>query len=183
MEDEEIERVQEKYLKWILVLEKYSLGYIAREETKREKMRVEADKGAFGFKENLSERGDCKILQEYWKETRKEGGKHAWNKRDKYYEGKGYACEETERMREMERNMKEELSVRDKDIDKQERRLRISESRCNAEYRKIVKDEVPKYTHRESRKEKRIMARFRCGNEEKENNFWMDETDRSCRIC
>ncbi|KAJ3646808.1 hypothetical protein Zmor_024378 [Zophobas morio] len=36
---------------------------------------------------------------------------------------------------------------------------------------------------RESIKEKRMMARFRCGNEEKENNFWMDETDRTCRIC
>ncbi|KAJ3656992.1 hypothetical protein Zmor_016028 [Zophobas morio] len=117
-------------------------------------------------------------------ETNKKGRrKHVWIERDKYYEGKGYACEEIGRMREMERGMKEELSVRDKDMDKQERRSRISESRYNAEYRKIVKDEVRKYTHRESIKEKRMMARFRCGNEEKENNFWMDETDRKCRIC
>ncbi|KAJ3643681.1 hypothetical protein Zmor_026378 [Zophobas morio] len=35
---------------------------------------------------------------------------------------------------------------------------------------------------RESIKEKRMMARFKCGNEEKENNFWMDETGRRCRI-
>ncbi|KAJ3661189.1 hypothetical protein Zmor_005598 [Zophobas morio] len=119
-------------------------------------------------------------------ERNKKGrGKHVWNERDKYYEGKGYACEEIERMREMRRSMKEELSVRDKDIDKQERRSRISESRYNAEYRKIVKDEVPKYTQREreSIKKKRMMARFRCGNEEKENNFWKDETERRCRIC
>ncbi|KAJ3656884.1 hypothetical protein Zmor_015929 [Zophobas morio] len=163
------ERVQEKYSK--LGLEKYTPEYIVRKETKREKMRVEAGKRAVGFKEKFSERGDCKILQECWKE------------RDKYYEGKGYACEEIERMREMGRSMKEELSVRDKDIDKQEPRSRISESRYNAEYRKLVKDEVPKYTRRESIKEKRLMARFRCGNEEEENNFWMDETDRRCRIC
>ncbi|KAJ3644291.1 hypothetical protein Zmor_026957 [Zophobas morio] len=39
------------------------------------------------------------------------------------------------------------------------------------------------HTQRESIKEKRMMARFRCGNEEKKNNFWMDETDRRCRIC
>ncbi|KAJ3649171.1 hypothetical protein Zmor_020927 [Zophobas morio] len=32
-------------------------------------------------------------------------------------------------------------------------------------------------------KEKRMLAKFRCGNEEKENNFWMDQTDRRCRIC
>ena len=54
--------------------------------------------------------------------------------------------------------MKEELSVRDRDIDKQERRSRISESRYIAKYRKIVKDEVPKYTHRECIKEKPMMA-------------------------
>ncbi|KAJ3657817.1 hypothetical protein Zmor_009596 [Zophobas morio] len=103
-------------------------------------------KTAVGFEEKFNERGDYKILQECWKEIRKEGGKHVWNERDKYYEGKGYACEEIERMREMGISMKEELSVRDKDLDKQERRSRISESRYNAEYRKILKDEVPKYT-------------------------------------
>ncbi|KAJ3664926.1 hypothetical protein Zmor_000459 [Zophobas morio] len=86
-------------------------------------------------------------------------------------------------MREMGRSMKEKLSVRDKDINNQERRSRISASRYNAEYRKIVKDEVPKSTQRERIKEKRMTARFRCGNEEKENNFWIDEIDRRCRIC
>ncbi|KAJ3666862.1 hypothetical protein Zmor_002290 [Zophobas morio] len=91
--------------------------------------------------------------------------------------------EEIKRMSEMEWSMKKELSVRDEDIDKQQRRTRISESRYNTDYRKIVKDEVPKYIERESIKEKRMMARFRCGNDEKENNFWMDETDTRCRIC
>ncbi|KAJ3650292.1 hypothetical protein Zmor_021989 [Zophobas morio] len=38
-------------------------------------------------------------------------------------------------------------------------------------------------TQREKYEKKRMMARFRCGNEEKENNFWMHETDRRCRIC
>ncbi|KAJ3647066.1 hypothetical protein Zmor_024613 [Zophobas morio] len=117
-------------------------------------MRVEAGKKAVGFEDKFSERGDCKILQECWKEIRKEEGKHVWNEKDKYYEGKGYACEEIERMREMARSMKEELSVRDKDIDKQERRSRISESRYNAEYIKIVKNKVPKYIEREYKGEK-----------------------------
>ena len=48
-EYEEIERVQAKYLTWTLGLEKYTPGYIVREETKREKMRVEAGKRAVGF--------------------------------------------------------------------------------------------------------------------------------------
>ncbi|KAJ3640366.1 hypothetical protein Zmor_003668 [Zophobas morio] len=28
-----------------------------------------------------------------------------------------------------------------------------------------------------------MMTRFRCGNEEKENNFWMDEINKRSRIC
>ena len=47
-----------------------------------------------------------------------------------------YACEKVERMKEMGRSMKEELSVRDKDIDTQKRGSRISEPRYDAEYRK-----------------------------------------------
>jgi hypothetical protein len=53
------------------------------------------------------------------------------------------------------------LSERDKDTDKQERRERIKESRYNREYQK--------YLGRESARERKMMARFRCGNEEREN--------------
>ena len=28
-----------------------------------------------------------------------------------------------------------------------------------------------------------MIARFRCGNEERENKFWMEEDERKCRIC
>ncbi|KAJ3657100.1 hypothetical protein Zmor_016129 [Zophobas morio] len=129
----------------------YGGVYSERRNKKGENAR-EAGKRAVGFEEKFSERGDWKILQECWKEIRNEGGKHVWNERDKYYERQRYACEEIERMREMGRSMKEELSVRDKD--KQERRSRIAESRYNAEYRKIVKDEVPKYREREYKGEK-----------------------------
>jgi hypothetical protein len=27
------------------------------------------------------------------------------------------------------------------------------------------------------------MARFRCGNEERENRYWMEEQERMCRMC
>jgi hypothetical protein len=32
-------------------------------------------------------------------------------------------------------------------------------------------DEIPKYLGRESAKERKMMARFRCENEEKENSY------------
>jgi hypothetical protein len=34
-----------------------------------------------------------------------------------------------------------------------------------------------------STKERKMMARFRCGNEERENKYWMEEEERMCRMC
>jgi hypothetical protein len=36
---------------------------------------------------------------------------------------------------------------------------------------------------RESRKERVIIARFRCGNEERENKYWNEDWIRVCRMC
>jgi hypothetical protein len=35
---------------------------------------------------------------------------------------------------------------------------------------------------RESAKERKMMARFRCGNEERENRYWMKGEQRRCRM-
>ncbi|KAJ3649263.1 hypothetical protein Zmor_021016 [Zophobas morio] len=39
------------------------------------------------------------------------------------------------------------------------------------------------YLDRESAKEKKIIARFKCGNEERNNTFWVSEGETMCRIC
>jgi hypothetical protein len=36
-------------------------------------------------------------------------------------------------------------------------------------------EEIPEYLGRESARERKMMAIFRCGNEERENRYWMDE--------
>jgi hypothetical protein len=74
-----------------------------------------------------------------------------------------------------------ELSERDKDTDKQERREIIKESRHNREYERCIQ-EIPEYLRRESAKERKMMARFRCGNEERENRYWMEGEERRCRM-
>jgi hypothetical protein len=79
-----------------------------------------------------------------------------------------------------------ELSERDRDTDKQERRKRIRESRYNREYERCVTEDVPVYLGKESAKERKMMARFRCGNEERENRYWMEEREtieHMCRGC
>jgi hypothetical protein len=36
---------------------------------------------------------------------------------------------------------------------------------------------------RKSAKEKKMMARFRCGREYKENRYWIEGEEKRCRIC
>ncbi|KAJ3656822.1 hypothetical protein Zmor_015867 [Zophobas morio] len=114
---------------------------------------------------------------------KKEAGKEHHKGRQGYYERLGYAWMEIARKREMGVSMREELCMRDRDIDKQERRASVSKSRYNVDYRKIITKTIPKYLDRESAKEKKIIARFRCGNEERNNKFWVSEGERMCRMC
>jgi hypothetical protein len=79
--------------------------------------------------------------------------------------------------------MNVELSERDKNTNKQERSDIIKESKYNKKYEKCMTEEIPKYLGRESARERKLMARFRYGNEEIENKYWMEGEDRRCRMC
>jgi hypothetical protein len=61
----------------------------------------------------------------------------------------GYAGAEIERMREGGRTMTDELMLRDRDVQVQDRRTRTTESRQNGKYEKIITEELPKYLGRE----------------------------------
>jgi hypothetical protein len=41
-------------------------------------------------------------------------------------------------------------------------------------------EEIPEYLRRESAKERKLMAKFRCGNEERVNRYWMEGEERRC---
>ncbi|KAH0811711.1 hypothetical protein GEV33_011080 [Tenebrio molitor] len=179
-EREEVERVQEKYLRWVLGVDRETPGYIVREECKRSKLRVKAGKRAAKFEDRMGGREECRILTECYREKKKNADE---KEREKYCRRNGYAREEVERMRAEGRWMCAELSERDRDTDKQERRERIREARYNREYERCVTEDVPVYLGRESTKERKMMARFRCGNEERENKYWMEEEERMCRMC
>jgi hypothetical protein len=78
--------------------------------------------------------------------------------------------------------MNVELSERDKDTDKQERREIIKESRYNREYERCMTEEIPEYLGRENAREKKMMGRFRCGNEERKQVV-DGRRGRRCRMC
>jgi hypothetical protein len=65
--------------------------------------------------------------------------------------------------------MNEELSEKDKDTDKQERRERIKESRYNRNHERWYDRGNSRVPGERGSKERKTMARFRCGNEETEN--------------
>jgi hypothetical protein len=113
-----------------------------REECKRSKLRVKAGKRAAKFEDRMDGREECRILPECYREKKKSADV---KERENYCRRNGYASEKVERMRAEGKWMSAEMSERDKDTDKQERRER-----------------------RESAKERKMMAWFRCGNEERE---------------
>ncbi|KAH0814781.1 hypothetical protein GEV33_008010 [Tenebrio molitor] len=122
-------------------------------------------------------------------ESGKESGKRKENERgcerekENYCMRNGYASEDVERMRAEGKWMSAEMSERDKDMNKQERRKRIRESRYNREYERCLTQDVPVYLRRESAKEREMMERFRCWNEERENRYWTEEEQRRCQMC
>jgi hypothetical protein len=46
-----------------------------------------------------------------------------------------------------------------------------------------VYESIPESLGRESAKERTMGARFRCGNEERENRSWKEGEERRCKMC
>jgi hypothetical protein len=63
-----------------------------------------------------------------------------------------------ERLRIKGRWMNVDMSERDKNTDKQERREIIKEPRVNREYERCMTEEIPEYLRRESARERNMMA-------------------------
>jgi hypothetical protein len=92
---------------------------------------VKVGKREATFEDKMDGREECRRLTECWREKKKNTEE---KEREKYYQRNGYASEEVEGLRAKARWMNVELSERDKDTDKQERRERIKESRFNKKY-------------------------------------------------
>jgi hypothetical protein len=94
-EQDEVERVQEKYLRWVLGVDRVTPGYIVREECKRSKLRVKAGKRAVKFEDRMGGREECSMLTECYREKKKNA---AEKERKKYCRRNGHASEEVERV-------------------------------------------------------------------------------------
>jgi hypothetical protein len=176
-EQEAVEKVQEKYLRGVLGVDIQTPRDIVEEKCKRNRLTVKAGKRMAKFEDKIDEREDCRILTECWREEKRKTEK---KRREKYYQINGYASKEVERLRAKGRCVNVELSKRDKDTDKPERRKRIKESRYNREYERCVTKGVPEYLKIQSARERKIMTKFRCEKEERENGYWKKGEERRC---
>jgi hypothetical protein len=102
------------------------------------------------FKNKMDGREDFRILTGCWREEKKNTEK---KERGKYYKRNGYASKEVERLRAKGRWMNVNMSERDKDTDKQERRERIKESK-NRKYESCITEKIPEYLERDRVQEK-----------------------------
>ena len=180
-----IETIQDRFLRWTLELDRCTPGYIVREETKREMMRVDA--GNRALKYEMKKRDSAgKLLKACFTEIDKveNGGK--WIKgREDYFKRNGWSVEEgIKRCLNKENKMMKKLRDRDVDIQMQDQRNKIDNSRYNQRYKDIVEKNLPDYLKKKGRKgSQKIRARLRCGNEELQNRYWENEEKRTCRMC
>ena len=185
----EVEKLQEKYLRWILKLDGTTPGYVVREELKREKIRIEAGKRAGWFEDKMECGKVGEIGQRCIKERRreeKEREEKDWTKESIERRNYLWRCGRSEEALQEEGEDKwTRMKDRDTEVDEQERGFKVSKSKSCEEYRWV--QGIPEYIRRnknrtEGKKIQRV-ARWRCGNETKGNKYWLKDEERRCRLC
>ena len=182
-ERKQIETVQERYIRWVLSLDRCTPGYVVREETKRTKLRVETGLRCWKFEEKMRRSGNM-IVKECIEQIDREANdiKGCSSHRREYFERVGWSWAEIKRMMEVGMNVAGELKKRDEALLGQEQWNKIQNARYNKRYKELRTEELPSYLKERGHKNSQgIIARFRCGNEERINRYW--QNTRECRIC
>lgn len=100
---------------------------------------------------------------------------------------RGLGIEKEEVRKEREEGTKElieTIAERSERKEKEERRKKIEETRYNGLYKQVITENLPEYLRgRRKRKDRCLIARYRCGNEWRGNQHWKKEEDKICRIC
>ncbi|KYN20693.1 hypothetical protein ALC57_06952 [Trachymyrmex cornetzi] len=124
-EREAVESLQERYLRWVLGVERRTPGYLVREELQREKLRAKAGKRAWAFEERLR-RGDGS----------REGEKlEGWEReREQYFVERGVEVDRGMRGDGEDEVNFEEIQERDREMQRVERWEKIRDSRYNRWY-------------------------------------------------
>lgn len=147
-EQEKVEKLQEKYVRWTLRLDPNTPAYLIREETKTKKIRTEALKRARRYKEKTKKYRTNEIITECRKKIQKkeERAKTRWDEeRIQCYQRLGGKSRRMGTKREEGVQEIQEMITADEKEQEEERRKIIKESRYCPRYKEIRTDNLPRY--------------------------------------
>ncbi|XP_029175923.1 nucleolar protein 58-like [Nylanderia fulva] len=160
-----------------------------KEETKMRELRMEAIMRAIKYEEtarNAKKKLVVECIKKLEKEVRRREESKWEKRRKKVLEETEIRKEELKEKRKKEetkkivQKMMEEIARKEEQI----RRKGIDESKYNEIYKNIMTEETPTYLRgKRNKKERNMIARYRCGNETKESQHWLEKAERRCRIC
>jgi hypothetical protein len=170
-----MEKLEERYLRWVFELDSKTPGYIVREEIKRDKLRERAGRRAWGFEKRLEEGKGNKLTR--WEEMRgrykEDKADSEWKKeRRRFFEEREWDVREVERRRMKGDLWFGELTKRDREKQREERAQKIGSSKYCRWYGVIKTDDIPEYLKKDWGENRwRRMMRYRVENEIKESAY------------
>ena len=95
---EEVEKIQDTYIKWVMKLDKTTSRHILHEETGRYKIEVKAEKCAVKYERRLENAKEDSLKEEFWRIIKKEKVNTEREKRRKeFMEKRGWPLREVNR--------------------------------------------------------------------------------------
>jgi len=191
-EREGLERLEERFLRWVLGVEGRTPWYMVREELQRDKLCIRAGRRAWGFERRLKLGKGSVIARKCWEEMRErskrgKGGSGWEGERREFFIRKGLNWEETEeRIGEVEEGERwyGEWEKEERERHRKIRREKISNASYNSWYKEVKGRGVPGYLKRGWGEERwSRIARFRLGNEVEERKYWEETEKKLCRLC
>lgn len=186
-EREELEKLEEKYLRWTLGVEGRTPWYLVREELQRNKLRVRAARRAWEFQDRLREGKGSDIARRCWEEMKERTGRgkalSGWEReREEFFERRRLSLVDVEMKRVEGEGWYDMMKREEREKQRGKRWEKIRESKYNRWYKEVKREDIPGYLKKrwgESRWMK--VARFRMGNEVKERRYWEEKKLR--RLC
>jgi len=190
-ERKELEKIMLDYVRWIFKLDFCTPRYIITRELGIEKLRIGWGLRERKFEEKIGEMEEKRWVKMCWREKQKEGWKDLYGiEREKYYNRNGWGTIAIDNMSREERNIKEELRERERDVQRQMEDYRVEEARYNKSYKSVrIVGKAPEYLEIdrlrkiENGEGVRALIRVRCGNMEEDNKYWLGKEKRKCAFC
>ncbi|XP_036148384.1 uncharacterized protein LOC118647469 [Monomorium pharaonis] len=147
-ERDSLERLEERYLRWMMGLDWHTPGYMVREEMLRDKLRGKAGRRAWKYEKRLEEGGGSELARKCLEEIklRDRSGKvgSGWEEeRRNFWLDRGGNLEDLDEKKG--EDSAEAVFEKERQMQKEERRERILGSEYNKWYKYVKEKGIPEY--------------------------------------